>query len=127
VDPDSNWERLSITVALMLLVVWGLVLVTTHLSTGIIKDGAGNVVDTYQRSSDVLHLVLPLLTIALGYWFGAAGKERAEKRAQDAQGEATAAKQKLSVVLGMSNEPDLLDKAKAAYPEAFGDTPNPPS
>ena len=78
----------------------------------------------YQRSSDVLRTVLPLLTIALGYWFGAAGKERAEKRAEDAQDEATAAKQKLSVVLGASNEPDLLDKANSAHPEAFEDTPN---
>ena len=125
-ETDSNWPRLSITGALLLLVVWGLVLVTMHMSTGMTKDGAGNVVDTYQRSSDILHLVLPLLTIALGYWFGAAGKAKAEKKAEDAQGEATAAKQKLGVVLGMS-EPDMLHRAKAAYPEAFGETPNPPN
>jgi hypothetical protein len=114
------WPRLSITAALMLLVVWGLVLVTMHLTDGIVKDTNGIVVDSYQRSSDVLHIVVPLLTIALGYWFGAEGKENAEKRAAAAQTEATTARRQLTAVLGSSSEADqLLQKAKAADAEAF--------
>lgn len=119
-NPNSNWPRLTITAALVLLVVWGLLLVTVHLSTGISKDANGNVVDSYQRSSDMLHTVLPLLTIALGYWFGAAGKEKAETRADAAQDQATTAKRQLGVVVGMAREPDLMQKAKKAYPDAFG-------
>jgi hypothetical protein len=117
--PQTIWPRLSITAALLLLVVWGLVLVAGHLTDGIIKDANGNVVDSYQRSSDVPHILVPLLTIALGYWFGAEGKENAEKRATAAQDDAAAVRRQLAAVLGSSSEPDLLSKARDADKEAF--------
>jgi hypothetical protein len=113
------WPRIVITVALLLLVGWGLVLVTAHLTAGIIKDANGNTVDSYQRSSDVLHVLLPLLTIALGYWFGSEGKENAEERASAAQGEVSQTRRQLAAVLDSSSEPDLLEKAKAKDREAF--------
>jgi hypothetical protein len=117
--PEMNRPRLLITAALLLLVIWGLLLVTLHLTDGIIKDANGNVVDSYQRSTDILHVLVPLLTIALGYWFGAEGKENAEKRATAAQNDATNARRQLGAVLASSSEPDLLQKAQGADREAF--------
>jgi hypothetical protein len=117
--PQTIWPRFVITAALLLLVVWGLVLVTGHLTDGIIKDADGNVVDSYHRSSDVLHILVPLLTIALGYWFGSEGKENAEKRASAAQEDAATVRRQLAAVLGSSSEPDLLSKARDADKDAF--------
>jgi hypothetical protein len=112
-------SRLLITGALFALVVWALFLVTGHISAGVTKDVSGNIVDPYQRASDLLHAMLPLLTIALGYWFGSAGREQAEEKATTAQNQAATAERQLSVVLGASGESDLLQKAKAQFPGAF--------
>jgi hypothetical protein len=117
--PAMNTPRFLITATLLLLVVWGLLLVTLHLTDGTIKDANGNLVDSYQRSYNILHVLVPLLTISLGYWFGAEGKENAEKRATAAQNEATIARRQLGAVLASSSEPDLLQKAQSADREAF--------
>jgi hypothetical protein len=84
------------------------------------RDDDGQTLDTYQRAKDVLLVVLPLLTTALGYWFGAAGRESAEAKASAALSEAKRTQQKLEGVLGSSREQDLLSKAQALYPDAFG-------
>jgi len=112
-------SRLAITGALFLLVVWSIYWVTDYFSAGITRDASGNVVDPYSRATDLLHTVLPLLTIALGYWFGVAGKDRAEAAAVVAQDRASAAELKLTAVVDASTESDLLKKARADYPEAF--------
>ena len=109
---SSNWQRLLITIALMGLVVWGLVLTTLNLHAGVSKD-SGGLVDVYQRSTDVLHTLLPLLSIALGYWFGAAGKEHAEQKAD------TATRQLTAFLGTTASQGDLLERARQADPKAF--------
>jgi hypothetical protein len=118
-NPGSNWPRFIITGALFTLVVWSLILITDNLSTNIVRDSNGDTVDVFQRSTDVLHTVLPLLTIALGYWFGAAGRERAEKKAEVAQHKASVAEVQLGTVLASGDGASLLEKAQKAYPAAF--------
>ena len=110
---SSNWQRLLITILLMGLVVWGLILTTVNLDAGVAKDSGGSVVDVYQRSTDVLHTLLPLLSIALGYWFGAAGKEHAEQKAD------TTSRQLTAFLGTAAGQGDLLERARQADPEAF--------
>lgn len=101
-DKVAMWTRASLSGLLLLLTVWWLYVVANHLSVAPQTNESGEVVlDTFQRAKDILLVVLPLLTTALGYWFGAAGKEKAEQKAEAAQSE-------------------LLDVAKRANPQAFG-------
>ena len=105
-------QRFWITIALLALVIWALILVTVALGTGASRSGTGEVVDSYQRANDLLHTILPLLTVALGYWFGVAGKSKAETNAARAQSQ-------LNAVLDASGQPGLLRRARDAHPEAF--------
>ncbi len=113
------WVRAVITVALLALAGAWLWVIFGELGVGPSKAVDGSVVDTYQRAKDILLVVLPLLTTALGYWFGAAGKQKAEDQAQKAVAQADKASRKLESVLANSTDGDLLDKAKATDPNAF--------
>ncbi|MDO1481593.1 hypothetical protein [Rhodococcus ruber] len=108
----TDWSRIIITLILVVLVGWWLVKVGSNLSTTATRDSDGTVTDPFQRSKDILLTLLPLLTIALGYWFGAAGRQKAEEKADVAQ-------QQLGAVLNSSSEPQLLQKAMHDYPAAF--------
>jgi hypothetical protein len=77
--------RFVITLLLFAIVVFWMWTMSVHLRTAATNDQSGNPVDPFQRSKDVLLVALPLLTTAIGYWFGAEGKENAEQRAHDAQ------------------------------------------
>jgi hypothetical protein len=70
------------------------------------------IVDQYQRAKDILFIVFPLATAAVGYWFGNQGRARAQEEARQAQSKVTA-------VLGSSNDGDLLRKAADCFPAAF--------
>jgi hypothetical protein len=105
--------RALLTLVLLVASLWWLGEVAGLLSTAPETDTVGNViVDPYQRSKDILLVVLPLLTTALGHWFGAAGKAKAEDKAD-------AAIQQLHEVLDVGSG-DLLPKAKENNPRAFG-------
>jgi hypothetical protein len=91
---QDNWEasvnfkllaRFVITMLLFAVVIFWMWMMSGDLRTGAINDVTGNAVDPFQRSKDVLLVALPLLTTAVGYWFGAEGKEQAERRAHEAQ------------------------------------------
>jgi hypothetical protein len=113
VETINTWIRGSLTFLLLVLTVWWLTKVADHLSTAASVDDAGNVtLDPFQRSKDILLVVLPLLTTALGYWFGAAGKAKAEENADTA-------KQQLNEVLDVGDK-GLLEAAKQKNPAAFG-------
>jgi flagellar basal body-associated protein FliL len=77
--------RFVITMLLFGVVIYWMWMMSGDLRTGATNDATGNAVDPFQRSKDVLLVALPLLTTAVGYWFGAEGKERAEQRAHEAQ------------------------------------------
>ena len=119
-ERTAMYIRAMITGILFVITAYWLLAVAGQISSVPTWDGQGHVLDTYQRAKDVLLVVLPLLTTALGYWFGAAGRENAEAKAAQAMTEVKRAQQKLEGVLSTSREQDLLSKAQALYPDAFG-------
>lgn len=119
-EKAAMYIRAVLTGILFLITTYWLLEVAGQISSVPRWDAQGHVLDTYQRAKDVLLVVLPLLTTALGYWFGAAGRENAEAKAVQAMSEARRTQQKLEGVLGSSREQDLLSKAQALYPDAFG-------
>ena len=109
----NTWIRGVLTFMLLALTVWWLTQVASVLQTLPVVDASGKVsLDAFGRSKDILLVVLPLLTTALGYWFGAAGKAKAEDSADQA-------KVQLKEVLNASDK-DLLTPAKKNNPVAFG-------
>ena len=116
----GTWVRMGITVILLAMAAAWLVVVYGALGDPTVKSADGSVLDQFQRSKDILLVVMPLLTTALGYWFGSAGRQEAQNTASAAQGAADMAQRKLASVLDSSEESGLLDKAKEKDPEAFG-------
>jgi hypothetical protein len=114
---------MGITVILLAMAAAWLVVVYGALGDPTVKSSDGSVLDQFQRSKDILLVVMPLLTTALGYWFGAAGRQDAQKTASAAQDAADVAQRKLMSVLDSSEESGLLDKAKDKDPGAFGAEP----
>ncbi|MDF2145485.1 hypothetical protein [Knoellia sp. p5-6-4] len=119
-ERTAMYIRAMITGILFVITAYWLLAVAGQISSVPTWDGQGHVLDTYQRAKDVLLVVLPLLTTALGYWFGAAGREHAEAKAAQAMTEVKRTQQKLEGVLSTSREQDLLSKAQTLYPDAFG-------
>lgn len=110
----NAWIRGVVTVLLVLGVGAWLFVVSLKLGTVPVVDSAGNVIlDEYQRAKDILLVVLPLVTTAMGYWFGAQGKDKAEDRADKAVEEKAA-------VLAATGDPALLERVRAKYGEALG-------
>lgn len=108
--------RAVLTLFILAITVWWLVLVGAKLGIAPVKDANGTLLDEYQRAKDILLVVLPLVTTAFGYWFGAQGKDKAED-------DAAAARRELTAVLATSNNPNLLREARDNYPDMFGDAP----
>src|SRR4051812_50174396 len=76
--------RVLITTGLFVFVAWWLFVVAGHLGDSPVVDQQGNVVmDEFQRTKDILLVVLPLLTTALGDWFGSGGKDKGGGAAQE--------------------------------------------
>ncbi|MGG5259303.1 hypothetical protein [Phycicoccus avicenniae] len=119
-DKAAMWVRGLLTLLLLGLAVWWLTLVAREMSTAptVGKDGKV-LLDEFQRAKDILLVVLPLLTTALGYWFGAAGKEKAEEGKAKAEATAEQKAQQLDSVLDAAPQGVLKD-AKDKHPEAFG-------
>lgn len=125
--------RVAFTLILLGLVAWWLVVVAGYLGTAPVKDPETKevLVDPYQRSKDILLVVLPIVTIALGYWFGSQGKEKAEQRSQQAQESAdqkvAEAQQKVAeadartTALAANVNPQALEDARRAFPQAFAE------
>jgi hypothetical protein len=127
VDKAAMWIRGLVTLALFGLCAWWLVEVSRQVGSAPVHDADGLVLDRFERSKDILLVVLPLLGTALGYWFGAAGRESAEGKARQASADAESAhqearqtEQRLSSVLATSADTDLLKRAREQHPEAFG-------
>src|SRR5687767_15127287 len=83
--------RIGITVLLFLIAAWWLYINAKNLGTPAgAQDANGNVLDEFTSAKDILLVVLPLLTSALGYWFGAAGKDQAEQKAEQSRSQLSA-------------------------------------
>lgn len=118
---DSGlWARLLITGALFVLSAWWLWVVWQKLSVQPVLSEDGKVIfDEYARAKDVLLVVVPLLTLALGYWFGAQGTAKAEEKAQKEEKKAEETNAQLKEALGLLPA-DLYQQAVAEKPKAFG-------
>jgi hypothetical protein len=102
-----------ITVFVFGIVIWWLVIVLGKIGVAPTVNSKGAViVDQYQRAKDILLVVFPLATAAVGYWFGNQGRAKAQDQAQEAQNKVTA-------VLGSSDDGQLLRKAATSFPAAF--------
>ena len=119
-DKTAMWIRAGLTGLLFLTSAYWLLEVAGQIPAVPTRDTEGQVLDTYQRAKDILLVVLPLLTTALGYWFGAAGRENAEAKARFAMAEANKTQQRLEGVLGSSADESLLSRAQELYPDASG-------
>lgn len=111
--------RAVLTVFILAITAWWLVLVGAKLGIAPVKDATGSVLDEYQRAKDILLVVLPLVTTAFGYWFGARGKDKAED-------DAAVARRELTAVLATSDNPKLLRQSRENYPDMFGYAPRRP-
>ncbi|MGJ7442177.1 hypothetical protein [Aquipuribacter sp. MA13-6] len=108
----DGWARLILTLALLAILVWWLLETRARMDAEpLIRDGVV-VVDAFKNAQTILLVVVPLATTAIGYWFGAQGKEKAE-------GKAEAATAQLNAVVDSSTEP-LLQRAMREHPQAFG-------
>jgi hypothetical protein len=112
--------RVLITTGLFVFVAWWLFVVAGHLGDSPLVDKQGNVVmDEFQRTKDILLVVLPLLTTALGYWFGSEGKDKAEDAAKEATKTARTEQAKVQALLGVTPQEHVRAAKKSSY-EAFG-------
>ncbi len=116
------------TVFVFALVAWALYYVFADHGTPAVLDAHGHVtLDKYGRSKDVLSVVFPLATAAVGYWFGNKGVSDANAHADEATARATAAQKETKAVVAAASAKlppgtDILTEAKNAHPEAFGIT-----
>ena len=116
----GTWVRALLTFALLIGVALWLIEVASTVGIPVVKSSDGTVFDEFQRTKDVLAVITPLLTTALGYWFGSAGRREAENTATSARAEADRVHRRLAGVLDSSSEPGLLAKARSVDPGAFG-------
>jgi hypothetical protein len=108
-----------VTILLFLLVGGWLFVVGAHVGTSPHVNKDGSVLDdAYQRSKDVLALFIPLLTTAVGFWFGSQGTAKAQDAATKATGEANQAKAALLAVVDTSQS-GVLAEARRVHPAAF--------
>jgi len=108
-----------ITVFVFGIVIWWLAVVLSRIgSTPTVTSKGAVIVDQYERAKDILLIVFPLATAAVGYWFGNQGRARAQEQAQQAQSKVTA-------VLGTSADGELLKNAAATFPAAFPELSHP--
>ncbi len=107
------------TVFVFGIVIWWLAVVLSRIgSAPTVTPSGAVIVDQYERAKDILLVVFPLATAAVGYWFGNQGRARAQEQAQQAQSKVTA-------VLGTSDDGELLKKAAATFPAAFPELSHP--
>ncbi|MBS3178350.1 MULTISPECIES: hypothetical protein [unclassified Pseudoclavibacter] len=118
------------TLILLLIVTAAVTLAIATSATVPTFDAKGTLlVDPHENSKDILAVVLAPATLALGYWFGSSGTERAEEQRATAVVAERTTKEKLndaqSVVAALESDasPVRLAELKARYPQAFGTRP----
>jgi len=112
--PDwiKSLGAIFVSAATALIAIWWLWLVAIRLGVPPTKDAQGNItIDEFQRTKDILIVVLPFFSASIAYWVGSSGTADAKK-------DADASKKQLDAVIDASPE-GILAKAKDAHPEAF--------
>lgn len=111
----KNIGTIVVTVFAFGIVLWWLIVVLNKIGTAPTVNSKGAVtLDQYQRAKDILLIVFPLATAAVGYWLGSRGTAKAQDQAQQAHS-------KLAAVLNASPDTNLLNRAAEAFPAAFPD------
>jgi hypothetical protein len=119
----------TIIVTLFIFVIVGAWLYFTASKVGVVPlfNSKGTVtIDQYQRAKDILQIVFPLATAAVGFWFGSQGTvqaqnqaDKATQTAQVAHDQAQKSQAKVEAILGASEDPNLITKAATAAPSVF--------
>ncbi len=115
-ESRSEMYRALFTAAILLTYVAVVALAMVAYKTPPQLDANGNVlVDPFANVKDLLTGVAAVATLALGYWFGAAGKDAAQETAAQAQGA-------LSVAVASAPGDGKLDMKdlQQRFPKAFG-------
>ena len=112
-DTIKSWGTIIVTALVAIIVIgWILLAVLPNLGRAPVYNSTGTLaIDEYSRAKDILVLILPLLTTAVGYWLGSQGTAKAEDRAKKAEDQKSA-------VLSVSAD-GALEKARKANPDAF--------
>jgi hypothetical protein len=116
-----------VTLISFAIVCWALYYVFINLHTVPIVNNGAVTLNPLQNAKDALTAVIPFASAAVGFWFGADGKSKAQDQAQQAQDQvsaerdraAKAEQQKSAMLSAAPDAKDLLDKARAIAPEAF--------
>jgi hypothetical protein len=120
---------LTVTIISFGLVGWSLYYVFRNLGVAPTISGGTVTANPLQSAKDILTVVIPFASAAIGFWFGADGKTAAQNQAQMAQQQASAAtaratradQQKGAVLQAAPDARALLDRAKELVPEAFAE------
>ena len=125
---------LIVTVISFALVGWSLYFVFHNLGVPPTISNGTVTANPLQSAKDVLTVVIPFASAAIGFWFGSDGKVAAQNQAQAAQQQASAAtaratradQQKGAILQAAPDAKTLLDQARELVPEAFAE-PTPPA
>jgi hypothetical protein len=102
-----------------IILVWWLVLVRDKIGATPQLDSEGNVIlDEWQRAKDILLVVVPLFTAAMGYWIGSKESATAAEKADKAEKKATEAEQKVEALSG-NLDPQAFQALREKYPNLF--------
>lgn len=115
---------------------WWAVVVFMNLGVEPVYNEDGTLrIDRFSRAKDILSLILPLLTAALGFWFGSQGTVKAEKQADKAEKQADQARKAVDAAhnrevaltsvaahTSADSEKSILELAKEQFPDHFPET-----
>lgn len=116
-----------VTVITSVILIWWLVIVGGRIGKVPTVDAQGNVIlDEWQRAKDVLLIVAPLFTAAMGYWLGSKESATAAEDAQNAEERAKEAQAKtdevtaLAIQLAGSLDQPAYEQVRSQNPAFFG-------
>ena len=112
-ETGATLLRWVLTIAVAIGVLWWLLVVQGYLGTAATMDEkTGLTLDPYGRAKETLAVVVPFLTLVLGYWFGAKGADAAKAEASDAKRRAEA--------IAAEAPSTAYQAAREKYPDIFG-------
>ncbi len=116
------WGSIVVTVLVFVAFFWTLYYLLHNISDTPKMTGTTTIRDQFDRSKTAIGFTAPLVTLALGYWFGADGKAKAEAKAEGAVAEAKQANAETKAVLSVVQDPEIVTKARQVDSRAFRET-----
>lgn len=121
-DTIKSTGSIIVTILLFIVVGFWIWFVARNLGKTPTYNADGTVkLDEYSRAKDILVIFVPLLTTAVGFWFGSQGTVQAQKQTAVANQTAAVANDhahqaglREKLILDASSEPNLLAKAAQA-------------